>query len=421
MENNYTIVKLVSSGVTQRSKWDRKSGKKLVKKVYVSRQVYLDAMGKKREKTKEFLRKKEADDHAWEQKRAFERSGGREIEAAKMSFNDLADHYEKHYAKPAEYAGDQKISGLRSLEPVLGYLRTLRKFFGKSEVKRITYSMIREYRDTRLKTPVVITKKIRVPLTRDERVKLKTRRHYREEKTETRRPRKIASVNRELTTLRHMFGIAEMEGWIPKNPFRGGPGLIQVSAEEMRQRILSKEEEERVLAICDTEERRHLRSIIICLLDTGMRFNELRTLTWAGVDLSKGLINIKAFNTKTAKPKTVAMSKRLRNEFEYLLDQRELRLHLNDPNLDLVFGVKSNVKNCWTTVRRLAGIEDVRLHDLRHTFGTRLNQAGLSQASIARSLGHQQISTTYRYINAEETLLDSVRSALDKFNSSAEQ
>lgn len=379
--------------------------------------IYVDPAGKKREKTKEFLKKKDAEDYSRELRLRFDRSGGREIDGDSMTFNDLANHYDHHYAKPAEYSEDRKIAGLRSLGPVKTYIKVLREHLGQLKLKGISYSVIREYRSTRLKTPVTIVKKCKIPLSEKEREKSKSRKRFRVELVEESRPRKIASVNRELTTLRHILSIAETEGWILKNPFRSGPGLIQVSAEIMRQRILSREEEERLLAVCDAEEKSRLKAIIICLIDTGMRFGELKTLTWDGVDLDQGEINIKAFNTKTAKDKTVAISARLRAELLRLDKERLLLEKIGDSNAHLVFGIQSNVKSSWATARRMAGIEGVRLHDLRHTFGTRLNQLGLSQASIARSLGHQQLSTTYRYINADKDLIDSVRTAVDSFNS----
>jgi len=414
--NNPKIVELVSTGVTQRTKWDRHDKKKLAKKMYVARLIYIDSSGKRRERTKEFQRKKDAEDHVRQERTKFERSEGREFEAEKMTFKDLADHYEKHYAIEAQYSEDRKIGGLRSLGPVKTYLSVLREHLGGLKVKKLSYAVLREYRATRLTTPVVIRRKVKILLSAEERATLKTRKKYRVELREERRPRKIASVNRELTTLRHMFGIAETEGWIPRNPFRNGPGLIQVSAETMRQRILSRDEEIRLLQVCDCDERRHLRSIVICLLDTGMRFGELRTLTWKDVDFERGVLYIKAFNTKTAKPKTVAITSRLRVELTRLNSERAVLDEIDRSKYgDLVFRVKTNVKASWTTARGLAGIEDVRLHDLRHTFGTRLNQQGLSQASIARSLGHQQLSTTYRYINADESLIESVRTAVESF------
>lgn len=417
-ENTPRMIELISTSVTPRTKWNRNAGKKLSKKIYVARLFYLDETGKRREKTKEFSTKKDADDYSRNQRAAFERSGGREIEAEKMTFNDLADHYEKHYAKAAEYSGDRKVAGLRSLLPVKGYIKTLRDQFGGLKLKRLTYGDLRDFRTLRLRTPVVIRKKKRIPLTSAERKALGTRKHHRIEWYEESRPRSIASVNRELTTLRRMLNVAHTEGWLSKNPFSSGESLINMADETHRQRILTVEEENRLLAACDCDERQHLRAIIICLLDTGMRLGEALTLTWPDVDPDSRLISIKAFNSKTAKPKTVPISERLFNEMKRLqsgalLVPQEASTGVQQ---DLVFGIKSNVSRSWRTARSLAGLEDVRLHDLRHTFGTRLDRSGFTQAQISRLLGHQQTSTTYRYINPDRDLLRDVTSAIESFH-----
>lgn len=411
------MTELISTSVTPRTKWNRNAGKKLSKKIYVARLFYIDETGKRREKTKEFSSKKDADDYSRSQRTAFERSGGREIEAEKMTFNDLADHYEKHYAKAAEYSGDRKVGGLRSLLPIKGYIKTLRDQFGGLKLKRLTYGDLRDFRTLRLRTPVITRRKKRIPLTPAERKALGTRKQHRIEWYEESRPRKIASVNRELTTLRRILNVAQTEGWLAKNPFSSGESLINMSDETHRQRILSIEEESRLLAICDCDERRHLRAIIICLLDTGMRLGEVLTLTWPDLDLENRLITIKAFNSKTAKPKTVPVSERLYNELIRLQAIRALPLPAVSIGIqsNLVFGIKSNVSRSWRTARLRAGLEDVRLHDLRHTFGTRLDRSGFTQPQIARLLGHQQTSTTYRYINPDKDLLRDVTLAIESF------
>ncbi len=57
----------------------------------------------------------------------------------------------------------------------------------------------------------------------------------------------------------------------------------------------------------------------------------------------------------------------------------------------------ANLNASWQIVRREAGIEDVRLHDLRHSFASRVLALGESLPMIARLLGHSQIQTTARY------------------------
>lgn len=164
------------------------------------------------------------------------------------------------------------------------------------------------------------------------------------------------------------------------------------------------------MEVCDCDDRRHLKAIVVCLLDTGLRLNEALTLAWQGVDFENRLIHITAFNSKTAKPKLVLISPRLR--FELLRLREDQMIPQGSETTiqgDRVFGVQNNVNRSWRTARKLSGLEDVRLHDLRHTFGTRLNRSGFTQADIARLLGHQQVHTTFRYTNADEELLEKVK------------
>ncbi|MGD9590612.1 MAG: tyrosine-type recombinase/integrase [Pyrinomonadaceae bacterium] len=415
------LIELKASSVSERTKWNRKAGKKLAKKLYVARLFYIDETGSKRERSKEFQKRKDADDYVRQQRQKFERSGGAEIVAENMTFNDLADHYLDHYAKKVEYAEGRKIAGLRSLAPVLGYIETLRTRFGKRKLKSLTYGDIRDFRSERLKAPVIKNVKLFVPLTPEERKALATRKKNRIEYVERSSPRKIASVNRELMTLRRMLNIAVTEGWIPRSPLTAGPSLINMADETMRTRVLTPDEEVRLLEVCDCDERRHLRSIVVCLLDTGLRFSEAITLTWDNVDLAEDLIQISAFNSKTAKPKTVPISSRLRKELERLwIEQRTLIDARSDRSSHRVFGIESNVNRSWRTARRLAGLEGVRIHDLRHTFGTRLDRSGFTQAQIARMLGHQQVHTTFRYTNPDHDLLRDVRAAVESFNDTTE-
>jgi len=410
------IIKLLTTSVSERTKWNRKKDKKLSKKVYVARFVFLDELGKRREKTKEFNTFRDADDYRREQLNRHERSGGREIEAENMTFNDLADHYEKDYAKEAQYVGERKVSGLRSLSPVKGYLKTLREHFGDTKLRKITHGMLRSFRDLRLDTPVVKNIKIKVPLTDEERKALKTRKKHRIEWKEESHPRQIASVNRELMTLRRMLNVAQTEGWIANNPFKAGLSLINMSDENQRNRILTSDEEKRLLEICDCDERRHLKAIIICLIDTGLRFSEMKTLTWEGVDFEYGVIKIKAFNSKTAKGRIVGITERLEKELRRLQGEQEILKSVNiGIQDDLVFGVKSNVNRSWRTARTKAGLEDLRLHDLRHTTGTRLARKGFTSAQIGRKLGHQQEKTTYRYINSDYEELLAMKDAMESY------
>jgi integrase len=157
-----------------------------------------------------------------------------------------------------------------------------------------------------------------------------------------------------------MLNIAQHEGWILRSPFAAGDSLIRVADENKRERILTREEEITLLAACETPQRAHLKAILICALDTGMRQGEIFSLRWRDVDLENGLLNIQAFHTKTMKERQVAITTRLALELE------RLKVSVPDNSDTLVFGIIDNVKRSFTAARSKAGLKDVRFHDLRH-------------------------------------------------------
>lgn len=129
----------------------------------------------------------------------------------------------------------------------------------------------------------------------------------------TTRQRSIATVNRELSLLRRIFNVAVENGWLLKNPFSTGKSLINPGDEKPRERILTKEEEQSLLAACDGP-RAHLKPIIIMALDTGIRRGEMLKLRWVDIDFENRIINTQALNTKTIRERGGGMSARLYKE-----------------------------------------------------------------------------------------------------------
>ncbi len=221
----------------------------------------------------------------------------------------------------------------------------------------------------------------------------------------------MAAVNRELEKMRRLLNIAGREGWILRNPMRSGDPLISVADERKRERILTRDEELRLLAACENRYQKHLRPILICALDTGMRRGEIFGLKWSDVDFEERVLTIRAFNTKTMKERQVSLTTRLTLELE--------RLWYASPKVrdQLVFGFTNNVKKSFTSVRTEAGLPDIRFHDLRHTAATRLVASHLPLPEVGRVLGHTQANTTYRYVNANIETTRRAAAALDAFNS----
>ena len=342
--------------------------------------------------------------------RELEDFGDSALDHRDRTFNDLAKYYETHYLTEAAYVDGRKVSGLRSWATPTGFLRTLRAHFGKRRLIEITYDDIRKFRNARFKTAT------RGDIARHKRELRKNR------KAELRVTRAVASTNRELALLRRMLNVALRQGWIRKHPMAQGESLISVAAEHKRERIITLAEEAKLLDAC-TGRREHLKVIVIAAVDSGLRKGELLKLRWSDIDFAKRVITVRAFNTKTMRERSVALTARLQTELEQLklTAEREQRKQQHALDADsLVFGIHDNVKRSFHSARGAAGLPDVRFADLRHTCASRLISRGIPIMEVGRALGHTQANTTYRYINADADTARRAADALDAMRHESE-
>ena len=313
--------------------------------------------------------------------RELEDNGERSLENANMNFAELAEHYINNYLHEALYVGEMKVAGVRGRAEALYEVKPLQEYFGKRKIRSITYGDVRIYKQTRLQTPTHIDIK----------------RHERElqinPKAELRSTRTIASINKELGKLKRIFNIAVREQWLKRNPFNNGESLISV--ETHRLRILSRDEEIRLFAAIDAEPKRgHLKGISLLALDCALRRGEIFTLKWSDVDLDLKTVTVRAFNSKTARSRKVAMTIRVYQEIERLWQA-------SSRNLDeLVFGKLTTIKKGFGNALALAKIDDFHFHDYRATCITRMIQAGLPPAEVMRISGHSTLSAFYIYVRA---------------------
>jgi integrase len=199
-----------------------------------------------------------------------------------------------------------------------------------------------------------------------------------------------ASVNRELSVLKHCFSQAVKWGLIAKNPTQG----VSMLKETSRTRYLSYEEEERLLSGCP----QWLGEIVLFALHSGMRMGEILSLLWADIDLTQKTILVR--QSKNGLPRSVPMNRVI---FD-LLSSKEKR-----QPLERVFPVNKNtLSKTFHSVCQELGIEDFRFHDLRHSFSTRLSQSGCNVFQIMSLLGHKSISMTARYSHFNTESLRSV-------------
>jgi integrase len=299
------------------------------------------------------------------------------VDGDRLTFHRLAEIYAEYKLTPPVYKAETRVSGLRSFRSQRTHLRALVAHFGARRVKTITHSDIDRFRALRLQTM--------------------TRRG---------RDRSVSSVNRELSLLRAMLDFARRSGWLLQNPFGRGPVLISPADEAKRERILTFEEEARLLAAC-TGPRAHLRPLVIAALDTAMRLGELLKLKWSDLNFQTDLIRVRKTTTKTWEARTIGLTTRLRTELERLQ-----AVAPPDPD-GLVFGITNNVKRSFVTACRKAVIDDLRFHDLRHTATTWMIQGGMPSMEVMKITGHKEMATFARYVNTDGQAAKRAASALD--------
>jgi integrase len=216
-------------------------------------------------------------------------------------------------------------------------------------------------------------------------------------------PVKIATINRDLALLKHLFSYAIREGWLERNPV----SLVKFDKENnARDRVLSPNEFE----LLQRHSSPHLQAINLMAYQTGMRRGEILNLTWDRVDLKAGLIRLKAEDTKTDEARFVPLTADLTAKLKELYKVR----YLHEPHVFLVNGKSvSSIKTAFNAACRRAKIEGFRFHDFRHTAVTNMRRAGIDHLTIMRITGHKTLEVFKRY---NSFLENDLREAAHRFN-----
>lgn len=137
----------------------------------------------------------------------------------------------------------------------------------------------------------------------------------------------------------------------------------------------------------------HVTGAIRLLMLTGCRLREILNLRWSEYDKKRGLLLLP--DSKTGK-KTVVLSEAAQAVIDglprigtYVIASRSAGMTDEKPRADL--------KKPWAAIAGQAGIDDVHLHDLRHTFASVGAGGGMSLLTIGKLLGHADAATTQRY------------------------
>ena len=221
---------------------------------------------------------------------------------------------------------------------------------------------------------------------------------------------RIYQANRCLAVLSKMLNLAETWGLRRDgtNPCRH----VKLYRETKRERYLSRQELQRLGAALDGAKRNgecpFVVAAIALLALTGARSSEILTLKWEHVDLSDGVLRL-------PDSKTGAKSIYLNDAAIKLL--RSVPVMAGNPFV--IVGRNpgahlASLQRPWQRIRATAGLPDVRIHDLRHSFASVGAGAGMSLPVIGKLLGHTQPVTTSRYAHLAA---DPIRAASNRIGS----
>ena len=207
-----------------------------------------------------------------------------------------------------------------------------------------------------------------------------------------------ASANRQVVILRHMLNLAKRWG------VAGAEGhplahvtLLPVANE--RERYLSPEETQRLRAALAEDENPQLPHIVALLLMLGCRKRELLDAKWDEFDLEAKRWRIPASKTGV---RHVPLSSGALAVLAQLPRWDGCPYVVPNPKTRQPY---DNLYRAWNRARTRAGLPDVRMHDLRHSFASFLVNAGESLYTVAKILGHAQLRTTQRYSHLDQSVL----------------
>jgi integrase len=196
-------------------------------------------------------------------------------------------------------------------------------------------------------------------------------------------------ANRMLALLSKMFSLSIAWDMRPDNPCKG----IAKNPENRRERFLTPAELGRLMSALAAHPRQSADAVRLLLL-TGARRGEVLGATWDQFDLAAGVWVKPASATKQGRlhriPLSVAAIQLL----------RDMQSKADGPALFPGRGrdaPQTTLKKFWAAICRDAGIQGVRLHDVRHSYASLLAGAGLSLPTIGALLGHSSPATTQRY------------------------
>jgi site-specific recombinase XerD len=224
--------------------------------------------------------------------------------------------------------------------------------------------------------------------------------------------RQPATVNRRLAALRRFFQWAKATGLAKELPTENVKG---VAASPRAPRWLEKRDVDRLVRTVERHGTKRDLAIVLTLRHTGIRVSELASLVLGDVAISERKGSLTVRSGKGGKFRVLPLNVDARRAIAAYL---EVRPASSDDHLFIGQrgqGVSSRaVELLVANYARLAGLEDVTPHTLRHSFGKHALDAGADLVSVSALLGHQRLETTAIYTTPSQRDLERVVEKLEQ-------
>ena len=211
------------------------------------------------------------------------------------------------------------------------------------------------------------------------------------------------TVNNHIGVLSMIFRKAVEWGYCERNPVTG-VGLLRLPPQEFK--FWDRQQSDAFLAALGEAEPAWV-PFFLCALRTGMRLGELFALRWDDLDFVKRQVRVvwsythkRLGSPKNGKGRTIPMSPELADA---LRGSRHLRGPLVFCRDEGGYLTRDMVKHPFDRATRKAGLQAIRLHDLRHSFASQLVMAGVPLTAVKEYLGHSDLTMTMRYAHLSPT------------------
>ncbi len=173
--------------------------------------------------------------------------------------------------------------------------------------------------------------------------------------------------------------------------------LIKLKENPGRDRVLTQEEVQRLMAACRQSRNRYLYCIVLLAFTTGMRQGEILSLTWNQIDFDNKLAHLK--ETKNGTPRSIPL-------VEAVIEELRQLFQIRNPAKSLIFASKTvfgkiDINKAWNEALKRADIEGFVFHSIRHHFATLAARSGASNLQLKTALGHKTLQMLERYTHLD--------------------